>query len=171
MGGASQKPTLSLVLRQLARLIQDISVSPSTRFLDRLHRLRLRHIIVTLFNLIPLSPSLPARQWQEITARAICSLHFDVPVNSVHPPIRELKVLHFTTTKKIILCHLRAPASATRSSGEINKKREPTFVCTHEPFQFVSNLSDANVSLMQKKRIGGVVTAPLVSNTQHFVPL
>lgn len=99
MGGASQKPTLSLVLRQLARLIQDISVAPSTRFLDRLHRLRLRHIIVTLFNLIPLSPSLPARQWQEITARAICSLHFDVPVNSVHPPIRELKMLHFTKKK------------------------------------------------------------------------
>lgn len=103
MGGASQKPTLSLVLRQLARLIQDISVSPSARFLDRLHRLRLRHIIVTLFNLIPLSPSLPARQWQEITARAICSLPFDVPVNSVHPPIRELKMLHFTTKKKNLL--------------------------------------------------------------------
>lgn len=123
MGGASQKPTLSLVLRQLARLIQDISVSPSTRFLDRLHRLRLRHIIVTLFNLIPLSPSLPARQWQEITARAICSLHFDVPVNSVHPPIRELKMLHFTTKKKSSSV-ISAPPQAPRGHRGKSIKRE-----------------------------------------------
>lgn len=98
------------------------------------------HIIVTLINFIPPSSFLSRKERQEI--KTFTLFHFDVSAitssNTVVYKVKKSSSVFSTSLQEL------------RAIGEINNT-ESTFVCIWVCvclFQFVSNVSDANIFLM-----------------------